>query len=646
MPAVTVNDLNNAQLDVTTIAGVATSSAPTVTDRLGNTKNTLSGMNAAVLASAAAVQGSIGYLPPVAYAAGINLTLAAQTVGYSGQTYAPILSVLPFTTSGAFETAKFRLIQGVAGVDLAASSGASMVGVYNPIAPAYLKTVSDILNGGEVMIDRFLPAAQMSSIRARSSVYDCGPDIAAAIPAFTRGGGIYAKQGKYIFNSGFVVPDNFALRGDGYATEFNLPGDIELIKSSTATLSTIVAGVVLRDFMIKKEVTGITALYDIHLTNPEYCTISRVRVQSAHNDTIYSATNKGGIFLDRPAGSTSNVFMNLLENCWLQNNSVYFNNITDSAIRGGYVWGHTRQFAIRLAGGGANAVEKVEGIICSKFNGGIWLDGAGINQTRIVNNEFDGNPLLDTGTGIYAPDSTIATVVSGNTVWGCDKHGIDTTDPIGWSITGNAFWKNNASDNFYDDVRITGKAFQPNGNVVCGNTHVIDEARVNKGYAIREVNGGNTPNLNIYTGNGILGNTGYASPAILTLGSSLVSNNTGVGTDQVSDSKGKMGRGVNAAVAVNGTLDINVSSSAYAGTLSASATRSDFPPQSRRAIYTCMSSGAGQAFALLGAPHDGTGGGTPFTITSGGVGIIRFTNTSPNALNVFLDFNGTKGQTE
>ena len=75
-----------------------------------------------------AVQGSIGYLPPVAYAAGINLTLPAQTVGYLGQAYAPILSALPFTTSGTFETAKFRVIQGVSGADLAASGGSGTVG--------------------------------------------------------------------------------------------------------------------------------------------------------------------------------------------------------------------------------------------------------------------------------------------------------------------------------------------------------------------------------------------------------------------------------------------------------------------------------------------------------------------------------------
>lgn len=75
-----------------------------------------------------ATQGAIGYLPPVAYVAGLSMTLPAQTVSYAGQAYAPLLSALPFTTSGAFETAKFRLIQGVAAVNLAAAGGAMLVG--------------------------------------------------------------------------------------------------------------------------------------------------------------------------------------------------------------------------------------------------------------------------------------------------------------------------------------------------------------------------------------------------------------------------------------------------------------------------------------------------------------------------------------
>jgi len=71
---------------------------------------------------------SRGYEPPVAYTAGLQMLDASQTVEYLGQVYAPVLADLPFTTSGTFETAKFRLIQGVAGVDLLAPGGALMVG--------------------------------------------------------------------------------------------------------------------------------------------------------------------------------------------------------------------------------------------------------------------------------------------------------------------------------------------------------------------------------------------------------------------------------------------------------------------------------------------------------------------------------------
>lgn len=81
--------------------------------------------------NANAIIASLGYQVPVDYAAGIELTLANQTVSFGGSTYAPVAGRLPFTTSGTFEADKFRLIQGVSGADLAAPTGASMVGLYN-----------------------------------------------------------------------------------------------------------------------------------------------------------------------------------------------------------------------------------------------------------------------------------------------------------------------------------------------------------------------------------------------------------------------------------------------------------------------------------------------------------------------------------
>ncbi|QSI31480.1 hypothetical protein GNX71_18605 [Variovorax sp. RKNM96] len=73
------------------------------------------------------VFGGLGYSPPVAYTGGLNLTLATQTVSYGGNTYAPVFSALPFITSGTFEVAKFRLLQGVSGADLSAANGVPLL---------------------------------------------------------------------------------------------------------------------------------------------------------------------------------------------------------------------------------------------------------------------------------------------------------------------------------------------------------------------------------------------------------------------------------------------------------------------------------------------------------------------------------------
>lgn len=81
---------------------------------------------ASIQSSANVVLNGLGYAPPVAYAAGISLTTTVQTVSYNGLAYAPNAADLPFTTSGTFETAKFRLIVGVAEADLRVSDYAAL----------------------------------------------------------------------------------------------------------------------------------------------------------------------------------------------------------------------------------------------------------------------------------------------------------------------------------------------------------------------------------------------------------------------------------------------------------------------------------------------------------------------------------------
>lgn len=129
MPAITSLDLENAKTDVDHLAAMANSTELTTTDRFGRTKRTLAGIDAAIDAAANAVLGGIGYVPPVTYAAGILMNLTTKTVEYAGEVYAPKLANIPFTTTTwATDSAKFRLIQGVASTDLAASGGSSLSG--------------------------------------------------------------------------------------------------------------------------------------------------------------------------------------------------------------------------------------------------------------------------------------------------------------------------------------------------------------------------------------------------------------------------------------------------------------------------------------------------------------------------------------
>ena len=183
-------------------------------------------------ASAITILGGLGYQVPVAYVSGLQMTVATQTVGYSGQTYAPILSALPFTTSGTFEVAKFRLIQGVAAVDLAGPGGVLLVG--NAADKRDLADKSDAAKGpallghnatlnyamgtiGAIFNDVIVNPKMFPWLAKFDGVSDDRPALVACMTAMSAAGGakILLPRGVGLIGSAFAIPANIILSGQG-----------------------------------------------------------------------------------------------------------------------------------------------------------------------------------------------------------------------------------------------------------------------------------------------------------------------------------------------------------------------------------------------------------------------------------------------
>jgi hypothetical protein len=85
--------------------------------------------------------------------------------------------------------------------------------VFDPIAPCYLKTLSDILAGQEVSLARFINPREFGAIQRGTSHYDCGRDLTAAFESGARG--FYLPRGIWRFTGDLKTPPGSNLRGDG-----------------------------------------------------------------------------------------------------------------------------------------------------------------------------------------------------------------------------------------------------------------------------------------------------------------------------------------------------------------------------------------------------------------------------------------------
>src|SRR3990167_7268287 len=105
--------------------------------------------------------------------------------------------------------------------------------VYDPVAPAFLKLLSDILNGESISAFRLISRTLHAGIKARTSTTDVGSDINDAIAnSFTSGGEIVFPWGRFYLSTGLSIPDtvsDLALRGMGTGTQLFEPGNVVIL---------------------------------------------------------------------------------------------------------------------------------------------------------------------------------------------------------------------------------------------------------------------------------------------------------------------------------------------------------------------------------------------------------------------------------
>lgn len=189
----------------------ANGSANTYQDRLGITRKSLAGMNAAF----DDFIESSGYTVPVAYTSGIVLSAYNQLIEYNDEFYKLKAGQAPYTTTGTWGTDSAKLVAvGDAALrqELAAGDGASKIGYQ--------------LTGG-VVRDVAWKLVEFVSVKDFGAVGDGVTDDTAAIQAaidyaetistaFSRGAEVLFPPGEYVTNASLVVGANgVKLRGSG-----------------------------------------------------------------------------------------------------------------------------------------------------------------------------------------------------------------------------------------------------------------------------------------------------------------------------------------------------------------------------------------------------------------------------------------------
>lgn len=199
MTSITIADLDNAKVDVDTIAEIATSLEDTAIDRLGNTKLTMTGV----------VNSMRALTPRGAWATATSYDVR-DLVTQGGIVYIVTESHVSGTFATDLAAGKLAVYQGAVGNDLSDTSdltkGDALIGVKLNATGAVGRT-QHAKNAERVSVFDFMTIAEISDVQARTVTIDVRTKIQAAFDYVkTRGGTLIFPPGRY-YISGYIGND-------------------------------------------------------------------------------------------------------------------------------------------------------------------------------------------------------------------------------------------------------------------------------------------------------------------------------------------------------------------------------------------------------------------------------------------------------
>lgn len=376
---------------------------------------------------------------------------------------------------------------------LSAPGGAGLIGFNDTLGTKYLKTVSDIINGSRVSLQRFIDPTKLAAIRAGTSTYDASADIQdgldAAAALVPNGLQLYVPHGVYLARN-LRMSGNTSLEGDPASTVFKLlPGALDTdillgnanpgaytdfnisVRGMTFNGNDAGAGATqtrLSELLSFGRVLNLMWTYNI-VTNVQYTGLALAGVRRARITNsqfaecgFAGATSNGG-----PAVWVATMGTDYPEDVVFSANEVHDNR-----------WSGLHLSVSRGVVSGNAFYNNQEAHLF-----GSWLESAGIlmNDVAITGNSFRRVRRHDISSHAIEVGGRRLTI-TGNTIYDCDHGGIALTDPQYSTVSGNTIGNfNNLAHTLGGGVDLICSAAGPDaatGVTITGNTIFDDRATV------------------------------------------------------------------------------------------------------------------------------------------------------------------------